>query len=83
MVTTMSAQEDKDLTAPRASQGRERARAQLHELRSRWGQIRVTEGTEEEPRVIERLTRFGNLEIWKWVNGRGTKAWFECANGGN
>ncbi len=59
-----------------------RARAQLHELKSRWGTLRVTEGTEEEPLIIERRTPMGNCEVWKHVSGRGSKSWFEHVNGG-
>jgi hypothetical protein len=72
--------EDKTIHAIVTDGGR--PRAQLHHLKSRLGTLRVTEGTEEEPKIIERITAFGNCEVWKYVSGRGTRAWFEMANWG-
>lgn len=56
-------------------------RAQLHELKSRQGTLRITEGTEAEPRVIERRTLFGSFEVWTFVSGTGTRAVFEQQGG--
>jgi len=60
-----------------------RPRAQLHDLKSRWGTYRITEGTEEEPRVLERRNGLGTFEVWVHVQGRGSKSWFECRSGGD
>lgn len=58
-----------------------RARATIVELRRMWGKLRVTEGTDEVPLVIERRA-LGNLQIWKYREGRKHAAVFELVHGG-
>ena len=54
-----------------------RPRAQLQALRAMWGRLRIVEGTEEAPLIIERKTPHGRFEVWKRIEGSGLKAWFQ------
>lgn len=57
-----------------------RARRTLGDLRRCWGKLRVTEGTEAEPRIIERRS-MGDCEVWKHLHGKGSGAVFELQRG--
>ena len=57
-----------------------RPHATIVELRRMWGKLRVTEGTEEEPLTIERRA-LGNLQIWRYLEGRKYAAVFELVHG--
>ncbi len=65
----MSAQEDKDLTAPRASPGRDRAT--LRQIKLMCGEISV-----EGDKVI-RIGMWHQREVWRRVSGHGPKAIYE------
>lgn len=59
-----------------------RAHATLAQLRQMWGKFRVVEGTEAEPRLIERLS-MGDLQLWRHLRGRGSAAVFELVREGD
>jgi hypothetical protein len=63
------------VSRPNFAAGRDRA--QLYALRSRWGTLRVVEGTDEAPVILERRTPLGTFEVWRHESGTGSKAWFE------
>lgn len=54
-----------------------RPRASLKDLQERWSRLRVTEGTEQEPRIVELLSETTGCEVWRWLAGRGPRALFE------
>ena len=57
------------------------AQASLADLRRMLGHLRVVEGTNEAPTLLERKSLFGYFEVWKWVSGKGTKALFQQVSG--
>lgn len=58
-----------------------RAHATRSDLARMWGRLRVTEGTETEPLVIERRS-MGNLQVWKFVHPSKQGPVFELVRGG-
>lgn len=46
-----------------------------------WGKLRIVEGTEAEPTLIERQVPFGNFEVWRYLSGSGSKSIFEKQGG--
>lgn len=54
-----------------------RPRASFKDLKARWGRLRVTEGTELEPRILELRSDTTGFEVWRWIAGSGAKALFE------
>lgn len=57
------------------------ARATLAHLRARWGELRVIEGTEKVPGLLE-LQAMGGPERWRFTSRADGALWFELIREG-